>query len=62
MAHTYTNRQLVQDFDLVAEHYGLKELGEYDEARQAARNDIESAKICFAAMAAKIRQSNLEVV
>jgi hypothetical protein len=44
-------RQFVDDFETVATRYNLRELGEYDEARAAARRDIENAEVCFTAMA-----------
>lgn len=48
-------RQFSEDFELVAAHYRLKELGEYDEAKRAARNDLEAAQVSFAAMAQEIK-------
>ena len=44
-------RQFVTDFELVATRYNLRELGEYEQAKEAARRDIENAEICFSAMA-----------
>lgn len=55
MTHTYTKRQLVEDFEVVAEHYGLRELGEYDIAKGIARDDMNSAMVCFHDLANKIR-------
>lgn len=43
------------DFMLVAKHYMLAELGELETAKQAARNDMANAEICYAAMAKEIR-------
>lgn len=48
-------REFVSDFELVATHYQLRELGEYETAKQVARNDLDNAVPCFAAMAAHIR-------
>jgi hypothetical protein len=48
------SKQFAADFEDVARHYRLRELGEYDEAKEAARRDIEAAKMCFAAMAHEI--------
>lgn len=45
------SKQFADDFEAVAEHYKLRELGQYEEAKQAARRDIEAAEVCFAAMA-----------
>lgn len=39
------------DFEAVAARYNLKELGEYDEAKQAARADLKAAIECFASLA-----------
>ena len=44
-------KQFVDNFEKVAECYNLKELGEYDLAKEAARRDIESADVCFASIA-----------
>lgn len=49
------SKQFVADFELVAEHYRLRELGEYDDAKQAARQDLVAAAEAFAAMADEIR-------
>lgn len=48
--------RFVTDFDLVADYYNLKSLGQYDEAKQAARNDLENAITTYAALATEIRQ------
>ncbi len=45
------NRTFVADFEAVAVRYNLRELGEYEAAKEAARRDLESAEVCFAAMA-----------
>lgn len=49
------SKQFVTDFETVASHYRLKELGEYEIAKQCARNDLENAQVSFALMAEKIR-------
>lgn len=43
--------QFAADFEAIATRYNLRELGEYDEAKAAARRDLENAEVCFAAMA-----------
>ena len=45
------SRQFVADFEAVALRYNLRELGEYETAKQAARRDLENAETCFAALA-----------
>jgi len=49
-------RQFVEDFELVADHYGLKHISEYFPAKEAARNDLENAVICYAHLANEIRE------
>lgn len=44
-------QQFVNDFETVAARYNLRELGEYEQAKEVARLDIENAKICFKAIA-----------
>jgi hypothetical protein len=48
-------QQFSDDFELVATRYNLRELGEYELARNAARNDLDSAIACFAALADEVR-------
>ncbi len=48
-------KQFIEDFELVATHYNLKELGEYYQAKDAARSNLESAITTFAAIAKEIR-------
>ena len=48
-------RQFHTDFDLVAAHYKFRMLGQYEEARQAARGDIESAITAYTAIAKEIQ-------
>ena len=52
-------RQFADNFDLVARHYALSP-GELEEAKTAAKRDLEAAEPCFAAMADRIRQPNNE--
>lgn len=54
-AATRAPRQFVEDFELVAMHYGLHERGEYEIAKEAASSDLDSATVTFAALAAEIR-------
>lgn len=58
MSNFRVTKQFAEDFELVAEHYGLKKYGEYEEAKQAARNDLEAAQVSFAAMAREIKNQN----
>lgn len=46
-------RQFINDFDQVTKHYGLTP-AEIIEAKQAARDDLESAISTFAALAKEI--------
>ena len=48
--------RFVENFELVADHYGLKAQGEYETAKAAARADLESAITTFAALSNEIRQ------
>lgn len=50
------SRRLSENFDLVMRHYGVPP-EEINEARVVVRRDIESAEICFAAMADRIRSA-----
>lgn len=52
--------QFEQDFQLVAAHYELDSLGEYEQCLDTAKKDVVAAKICFAAMAADLRGEGLE--
>ena len=45
------SKQFVDDFEAVATRYNLRELGEYETAKAAARRDLENAEVCFAAIA-----------
>lgn len=49
-------RSFVEDFEVVSRHYLLRELGEYELAKQAAREDIENAITCFAALREEIER------
>lgn len=55
---TRASRQFVEDFELVADHYGLHERGEYMDAKEAARADIAAATATFAVLADEIRKGN----
>lgn len=44
------SKQFVADFDTVCARYGLTE-AEKQEAKEAARRDLENAETCFAALA-----------
>lgn len=48
-------RQFIADFELVAAHYNLRQLGEYETAKAAARTDLDNAIPTFAALASEIR-------
>lgn len=45
------SKQFADDFEAVVLRYNLRELGEYEAAKEAARRDLENAEACFAAMA-----------
>lgn len=47
-------RQFHADFDLVAAHYKFRMLGQYEEAREAARGDLAAAIVTYAALAKEI--------
>lgn len=49
------SQQFVADFEAVATRYKLRELGEYEAAKAAARADLDAAIVCFAAMAKEIQ-------
>lgn len=49
------SKRFAADFETVATHYSLRELGEYETAKTAARQDLEAAQETFAAIAAEIR-------
>lgn len=50
------SKRFAADFETVAAHYNLRELGEYADAKEAARRDIEAAQEAFAVIAAEIRK------
>jgi hypothetical protein len=50
--------QFVADFETVAEHYNLKALGEYEEAKEAARKNLDNAITTFANLADQVRKGN----
>ena len=47
--------EFVANFMLVSEFYMLADLGELEEAKEAARNDMANAEVSYAAMADEIR-------
>ena len=51
------SKQFASDFELVAGHYELKKHGEYETAKQVARNDLPNAEICFLELAKQIREA-----
>lgn len=51
---TIVPREFAADFELVAAHYCLAERGELDVAKEAARADLDSAIVTYAALAAEI--------
>jgi hypothetical protein len=48
--------QFIEDFETVVAHYGLIKIGEYESAKEAAMNDLDSAIVCYASLAAEIRR------
>ena len=48
-------REFAENFELVAAHYDLKAIGEYETAKAAARADLPNAITCYSAIAAEIR-------
>lgn len=55
LSKSKASKQFVSDFEIVSAHYMLEELGEIEEAKKAARNDMENAEISYRAMADEIR-------
>lgn len=53
------SKQFVADFEAVAVHYKLRELGQYDEAKAAARRDMPNAIVCFASMAKDVPEKKV---
>ena len=49
--HFSVPKKFVDDFELVATRYNQRELGEYEEAKEAARRDIENAISTYAQLA-----------
>lgn len=47
--------RFVEDFELVATHYQLREHGEYETAKRAARQDLDAAIGTFSTLAEEIR-------
>lgn len=56
MKSVLVNKQFADDFEVVADHYGLKHIGEYLIAKDAARSDLENAMLTYAALAEEIKQ------
>ena len=54
-AHTSVPRQFSDDFELVAAHYNLRKLGEYEAVKAAARKDLDAAMNTFAKLAGEVR-------
>ena len=48
-------KQFSEDFEIAANHYGLRAQGEYETAKAAARADLDNAIITFASLASEIR-------
>ena len=55
MSQVVVSKQFVDDFELVADFYKLRDCGEYEMAKKNARVDLENAIPCFAEQAANIR-------
>lgn len=49
------SKKFADDFELVCKHYNLLQLGEYAEAKRAARADLENAIATYEALANEIR-------
>lgn len=52
-------KQFVADFECVAKHYKLEELGELADARAAVKRDTANAIITFARLAEAVRKGNV---
>lgn len=50
------SRVFIDNFETVTRYYRLKELGEFEEVRRLAREDMENAEPSYALMAAEIRE------
>lgn len=48
-------RQFAADFETVAAYYKLHEFGEYEEAKEKARRDLDDAVICYTSIAKLLR-------
>lgn len=48
------SRKFSEDFEVVADHYRLKEFGEYEAAKAAARSDIDTAIATFSKLACEV--------
>jgi hypothetical protein len=51
----YVPPQFVKDFETVAKYYNFKESGEYEEAKQLAKSDLQSAIASYSEMASFVR-------
>lgn len=54
-------REFAENFEVVAEHFRLREMGEYDLAKRLAREDLDNAVPCYAALAGDIRRMEVEL-
>lgn len=50
----FVPRQFIDDFAIVAEHFDLKELGQYEEAKKAAKSDMQNAITSFRLLAEEL--------
>lgn len=48
-------QKFIDDFEAVATHYQLRESGEYESAKAAARADLDAAISTFSTLAEEIR-------
>lgn len=53
-----TQSKFQADFELVAEHFRLREHGEYEQALETAKLDRAGAVRCYASIAASLRRDN----
>lgn len=52
----YVPPQFVKDFEVVAEYYQFKQNGEYEEAKNTVKNDLNNAIVCYAELANYVRE------
>lgn len=55
MEQVKVSRKFANDFEQVSKFYQLRELAEYESAKQAARADMEAAATSFGLMAQEIK-------